>query len=163
LETLESLKDREDDTLAVFEILAKMKAMEAVLERRGKELELATWRVKCGDVDRLNMETEHQKALNHFYERAERAEARLKLADEGGNRQMVGGSSPSLPARGIDDQPTSSEASTDGVDESDDGNIESRVGHSPVYVPLGRQADLLALFSAASAAPRAPSRMAHLA
>lgn len=128
LETLEAMKDREDDTLTASEILTKMKAMEAVLERRGKELELANWRVKCGDVDRLNMETEHQKALNHFYERAERAEARLKLADEGGGRPMNGGSSPSLPARGIDDQPTSSEASTDGVDESDDGNDERRRG-----------------------------------
>lgn len=61
----------------------RLKKMEAVLERRGKELEIARWRLRCVEGDRRQADLENQKAIMHFHERAERAEARLRLYDNG--------------------------------------------------------------------------------
>jgi hypothetical protein len=128
LATLEGLQD--DDELGEAGMRTKMKAMEAVLERRGKELEIANWKLKCVEVDRHNTETEHQKALNHFYERAERAEARLKLSDASARQNNEPSSSHNSPVLQFAASLPDSELSDAGVDDrsmrSDADNVSLR-------------------------------------
>ena len=65
LDILKSMENDED--VAVEALLKKMKSMEVVLERRGKELEIARWRLKCVEVDRKGTEAEvsHVQIYKH--------------------------------------------------------------------------------------------------
>lgn len=63
LEVLAQMQEQEDQddgttsaSLAV--IMKRLKSMETVLERRGKELEIAKWKLKCVEVDRRSIEAE---------------------------------------------------------------------------------------------------------
>lgn len=119
LAILDALQD--DEALDEDGRKTKLKAMEAVLERKGKELEIANWKLKCVEVDRLNTETEHQKALNHFYERAERAEARLRLLDSTGKAVPESSSTSSSP------QLQTASLLPDGSDSGTDANSSLRI------------------------------------
>ncbi|KAK9895054.1 hypothetical protein P389DRAFT_180686 [Cystobasidium minutum MCA 4210] len=110
LEVLAQMQQEEDQNggtthASLTDIMKRLKSMEIVLERRGKELEIAKWKLKCVEVDRRSIEAEHQKALTHFYERAERAEARLRLADSavGTSDGSIGKGSPEVLARQVQD------------------------------------------------------------
>lgn len=60
LELLARMQESEDKNLKASQddIRRRMKSMETVLERRGKELEIARWKLKCVEVDRRSIEAE---------------------------------------------------------------------------------------------------------
>lgn len=62
LELLNQMQDKEDKgqeiSLSTDDTMKRIKSMETVLERRGKELEIARWKLKCVEVDRRNIEAE---------------------------------------------------------------------------------------------------------
>lgn len=135
LALLEAMQD--DDALDEEGRKVKLKAIAAILERKGKELEIANWKLKCVEVDRLNTETEHQKALNHFYERAERAEARLKLMDAGGKtvpEVNSANTSPQLATSTLIPDGSVSDAGTDGNSLRVDTDEVGCTGHADSIV-----------------------------
>lgn len=54
----EGKREIEGKVPSLDDIMKKMKSMETVLERRGKELEIAKWKLKCVEVDRRSIEAE---------------------------------------------------------------------------------------------------------
>lgn len=54
----EGKREVEGKVPSLDDIMKKMKSMETVLERRGKELEIAKWKLKCVEVDRRSIEAE---------------------------------------------------------------------------------------------------------
>lgn len=58
LEVLSGLESILDEELDSDTLRQKLKSMAVVLERRGKELEIANWKLKCVEVDRLGTEYE---------------------------------------------------------------------------------------------------------
>jgi hypothetical protein len=109
-ELLNSLQDISFEDLDPERVKSTLQGMELVLERRAKELEIAKWKLKCVEVDRRDTQLEvsvavrhtgrsrlmlaskqHHRALVHFAERAERAEARIRLLE---SSNIVAGASP---------------------------------------------------------------------